>query len=68
MRRQIILDIISFLIQHPACTAYDIWTDLGYNRRNIQSWLTAMTKSKLVTRKYIKQPNGKWAFTYCRAN
>lgn len=68
MRRQIILDIISFIISHPACTAKDIVTDLGYNRRNIQSWLSAMTRSKLVSRRYEKQPNGKWAFIYYWSN
>lgn len=68
MRRQIILDIISFIISHPACTAKDITTDLGYERRNIHEWLSAMTRSKLVTRRYEKQPNGKWAFIYCWSN
>lgn len=65
MRRNIILNIISFIIANPACTAKQISDDLGYNKRNIHVWLTAMTRQKLVTRRYEKQSNGKWAFIYC---
>ena len=69
MAKHVILNIISFIISNPGCTAQQIVDELGYERRNINTWLAHLRKYKLVNCQKVKrESDGKWIHIYCWAN